>query len=115
MQPIIQPDAWAQGVRSAGLCTHKQAWQLAPAHSESWDSFWLGRQHGEGAMQRGAWATLGLEAGGHRIPEDEAKDMLTILSCAEEDAKTFWAGWRAETALANPEWIAEMRRLAGSN
>jgi hypothetical protein len=66
-------------------------------------------------MQRGAWATLGLEAGGHRIPEDEAKDMLTILSCAEEDAKTFWAGWRAETALANPEWIAEMRRLAGSN
>jgi hypothetical protein len=99
MQPIIQPDAWAQGVRSAAICTHKQAWTLAPANAESWDSFWLGRSHGEGAMQHGAWTTLGLEAGSLGLSEPEAEDMLALLKCPAETAERFWAAWRSETSL----------------
>jgi hypothetical protein len=49
------------------------------------------------------------------IPEAEAANMLKILSCSEDDAQTFWSCWRAETALADPEWLAEMGRLVSGS
>jgi hypothetical protein len=113
VQPIIDPESWAMGCRSAANPHPGDARQLADslAESDKYDSFWDGRLNAQEALREQRWATLGMLAGRYGLSEDSAGTILTSLGAATDMRETFWAGWRCETCLADPEWIAEMKRL----
>ena len=113
MQPIIDPESYAMGCRSAANPHTGDARKLADSLSDSdkYDSFWEGRRNAQEVLRSQRWATLGMLAGRYGVSDDSASSILTSLGAADDMRKTFWAGWRCETALANPEWIAEMKRL----
>jgi hypothetical protein len=113
VQPIIDPDSWAMGCRSAANPHPADAGRLADTLTESdkYDSFWEGRRNAQEALRTQGWATLGMLAGRYGVAEDSASTILTSLGAAANMRNTFWAGWKCETALASPEWIAEMKRM----
>ncbi len=113
MQPIIDINAWAMGCRSAANPHPGDASQLADsmADSDKFDSFWEGRRNAQEALSKQGWATLGMLAGRYGLSEYTAGTILHSLGAAADMRKTFWAGWKCETALADPQWIADMRRL----
>lgn len=113
MQPIIDIDAWATGCRSAANPHSGDAERLSETFSESdqFDSFWEGRRNAQEALKTQRWATLGMLAGRYGVSEDSAGTILTTLGAAAAMRETFWAGWKCETCLADPQWVAEMQRL----